>query len=174
MDKVLNLSSFGEVIEDPKKDEITFDFFKRGKNRALDSDEPGEIYQEPVFSNISSIALKNLQNISQIKFFHWQTKSYSEHKALDSLFSELIELSDNLIESAMGKYGRPNSQGQMPSTHLLDYQEGCLTEYLDSLILCYSEECKKGLDPKSDSDLLNILDEMIALVNQTKYLITLK
>lgn len=174
MDKVLNLSSFGEVIEDPKKDQITFDFFKRGKNRALDSDEPEEIYQEPVFSNISSIALKNLQHISQIKFFHWQTKSYAEHKALDSLFSELIELSDNLIESAMGKYGRPNSQGQMSSTHLLNYQEGCLTEYLDTLILCYSEECKKGLDPKSDSDLLNILDEMIALVNKTKYLITLK
>ena len=177
MDKVINLSAFGDVLEKPKSDDVTFNFFK---NSSQDKKSPSDVeitsgeMEGKKTSPVSLIALKNLHYTSQIKFFHWQTKSYSEHKALDSLFSELIELSDNLIESAMGKYGRPNSQGQMPSTHLLNYKEGCLTEYLDSLILCYSEECKKGLDPKSDSDLLNILDEMIALVNQTKYLITLK
>jgi hypothetical protein len=176
LDKVINLSAFGDVLEKPKSDDMTFNFFKNSsqdKESPSDVEISGEMEGEKT-SPVSLIAFKNLHYTSQIKFFHWQTKSYSEHKALDSLFSGLVELADELVESAMGKYGRPNSQVQMPITHLLNYKEGCLTEYLDSLILCYSEECKKGLNPKSDSDLINILDEMIALVNQTKYLITLK
>jgi hypothetical protein len=83
-------------------------------------------------------------------------------------------LTDGLVESGMGKFGRPKVGATQSNITLANYQEGCLAEFLDSLIYCYAEECKNGLDPKKDSDLLNILDEMIALVNQTKYLITLK
>ncbi len=174
MEKVLNLSAFGDIIEDPKKDEITFDFFKRGANRDLDSGETGLQPNQATSSSISNLAFKNLQQVSQIKLFHWQTKSYAEHKALDKLFSGLVELSDNLVESCMGKYGRPQAGEKNVNFNLSDYQKENLEEYLNSLILCYEGECKESLDPKKDSDLLNILDEMVALVNKTKYLITLK
>ena len=175
MDKVFNLSSFGEIIEDPKKDDVTFDFFRRGKNLALEPDTDSLDHEfQNSHSVISHIALKNLHHTSQIKLFHWQTNSYAEHKALDNLFSGLTELTDGLVESGMGKFGRPKVGATQSNITLANYQEGCLAEFLDSLIYCYAEECKNGLDPKKDSDLLNILDEMIALVNQTKYLITLK
>ena len=176
MERVINLSAFGDVIANPNKDEITFDFFKRGVNRALDPEEPAKAdsHEDSSSPAISTLAIKNLEYLSQIKFFHWQTKSYAEHKALDKLFSGLLELSDALVESAMGKYGRPKAENLQSNYALSDYQEGCLEEYLNSLIHCYTQECKNSLDPKSDSDLLNILDEMIALVNKTKYLLTLK
>jgi hypothetical protein len=176
MEKVINLSAFGDVIANPNKDEITFDFFKRGVNRALDPEEPAKAdsHEDSSSPAISTLAIKNLEYLSQIKFFHWQTKSYAEHKALDKLFSGLLELSDALVESAMGKYGRPKAENLQSNYALSDYQEGCLEEYLNSLIHRYTQECKNSLDPKSDSDLLNILDEMIALVNKTKYLLTLK
>lgn len=39
---------------------------------------------------------------TQLKIFHWQTKSYSEHKALDKLDKSLIELNDKWVESYQG------------------------------------------------------------------------
>jgi len=176
LDKVINLSAFGDVLEKPKSDDMTFNFFKNSsqdKGSPSDVKIPGEMGEEKA-SPVSLIALKNLHYTSQIKFFHWQTKSYSEHKALDSLFSGLVELADELVESTMGKYGRPTSTGDEDSYTISNYKEGELENFLNSLIECYTNECKKAFNPKSDSDLLNILDEMIALVNQTKYLITLK
>jgi len=182
VDKVLNLSAFGEVLEKPKPDDLTFNFFKNttqgsetpvdGNNQADSPDSEKKI--DPEDSPVSSIALKNLYHTSQIKLFHWQTNSYAEHKALDSLFSGMVDLGDQLVESMMGKYGRPTINETPSKSSLQTYQDGCLSEFLDSLIFCYTEECKKKLDPKRDADLANIVDEIIALVNQTKYLITLK
>lgn len=176
MDKVINLSAFGDVLEKPKSDDMTFNFFKNSsqdKESPSDVEIPGEMGREKK-SPVSLIALKNLHYTSQIKFFHWQTKSYSEHKALDSLFSGLVELADELVESTMGKYGRPTSTGDKDSFTISNYEEGGLENFLNSLIECYTNECKKSFNQESDSDLLNILDEMIALVNKTKYLLTLK
>lgn len=45
----------------------------------------------------------NLQN--QIRIFHWQTKSYSEHKALGSLYEGLDPLIDEFVEVYFGKNG---------------------------------------------------------------------
>lgn len=176
MDKVINLSAFGDVLEKPKSDDMTFNFFKnssRDKESHFDVEISGEMGRKKT-SPVSLIALKNLHYTSQIKFFHWQTKSYSEHKALDSLFSGLVELADELVESTMGKYGRPTSTTGKDSFTISNYEEGGLENFLNSLIECYTNECKKSFNPESDSDLLNILDEMVALVNKTKYLLTLK
>lgn len=176
MDKVINLSAFGEVLEKPKSDDMTFNFFKsssQDKESPSGDEIPGGTKKEKN-SPVSLIALKNLHYTSQIKLFHWQTKSYSEHKALDSLFSELVELADELVESTMGKYGRPVLNDVQNSYQLDNYQEGSLENFMDSLISCYTQECKNSLNPQSDSDLLNIIDEMVALVNKTKYLLSLK
>ena len=36
---------------------------------------------------------------------HLQTTSYSEHKALDEVYKDIVELRDRFIESYQGKYG---------------------------------------------------------------------
>jgi hypothetical protein len=43
----------------------------------------------------------------QIKLYHWQTMSYSRHKATDEVLEKLDALIDRYVEVYMGKYGRP-------------------------------------------------------------------
>ena len=54
--------------------------------------------------------LQELQN--QVKYFHWQTKSYAQHQALGRVFDSITELIDTFVETLMGKYGRPSTKGQ--------------------------------------------------------------
>jgi hypothetical protein len=37
--------------------------------------------------------------------WHWKVKSFSMHMALGELYDELLELTDELFEMYMGKYG---------------------------------------------------------------------
>ena len=39
---------------------------------------------------------------------HWKTGSYADHKALDTFYTELLELTDELAEAAQGVYGKLN------------------------------------------------------------------
>jgi hypothetical protein len=36
---------------------------------------------------------------------HLETKSYAQHKALNSFYEDLLDLTDGLVESYFGKYG---------------------------------------------------------------------
>ena len=70
---------------------------------------------------ISQIALELLTLTNQIKIFHWQTKGYAEHKALDKLFDILNSQNDRWVETAMGKYGRihlSDKQSHLPLVNL--------------------------------------------------------
>jgi len=51
--------------------------------------------------------IKTLLQIQiQFKLLHWQTESYSEHKAFGKLYDNLDGLIDDFAEIMMGKYGR--------------------------------------------------------------------
>ena len=107
----------------------------------------------------------------QVKFFHWQTKIYSKHIALDGLFNAIIENIDEFTETAMGKYGRVDFSGvsytfdNITDTGINNLIDG----YIDTAIALDDK-----VDPKKDSDLLNLRDELLGKLNQTKYLLTLK
>jgi hypothetical protein len=112
--------------------------------------------------------LLTLQN--QLRIHHWQTPSYAEHKALGKAYEGLDDLIDTFVETYMGKYGKDTEQHRgielkgYETAHpmpVIKYFEDYLTKELPSDL---SEE---------DTDLLNIRDEMLGLLNQTKYLLTL-
>ena len=72
----------------------------------------------------------------------------------------------------MGKYGRPEFDGEfsimfqdIKSLSVQDFMDG-ITEFLVSMT--------DQLDPRYDTDLLNLRDEMLGDINQLKYLLTLK
>lgn len=108
---------------------------------------------------------------TQIKFFHWQTKIYSKHIALDKLFEAIVDNVDEFTETAMGKYGRITVDGlSFTFTNVSD-------ENVISVIDGAIDNCIKltdVLDAKVDTDLLNLRDELLGKLNQTKYLLTLK
>lgn len=106
----------------------------------------------------------------QIKVYHWQTKLYSKHKALDELVGTISTIMDEFAEAAMGKYGRVDYSGV--SYTFENMTDAGVNTYIDGCI----ENCKKvqSAFDESDTDLMNLRDEILATLNKTKYLLTLK
>ena len=112
--------------------------------------------------------LQELQN--QVKYFHWQTKSYAQHQALAKVFDSITELIDTFVETLMGKYGRPSTKGQ--KFEMFDLEDVNIEEWTGGvcdLLISFSDV----LDDVQDTDLLNLRDEMLQNFNQLKYLLTL-
>jgi DNA-binding ferritin-like protein len=116
------------------------------------------------------IELLTIQN--QFRIYHWQTKSFARHSAFGDVYSELDGLIDEFVEVCMGKHGRPSFSGGY-TLGGSDIEELELTEYINS-VCEYLVGLSEDYDPKMDSDLLNIRDEMLAEINKLKYLLTLK
>jgi hypothetical protein len=49
-----------------------------------------------------------------------------------------------------------------------------LKPFMDAMYKSYTIDCRSILDENSDSEIFNILDEIVALVDQTRYLLTLR
>jgi hypothetical protein len=55
-------------------------------------------------SGIKNMVSTLLHSQTQVHIFHLQTKSYSEHKALQNYYEGIDSLVDGIIESYQGKY----------------------------------------------------------------------
>lgn len=109
----------------------------------------------------------------QVKTFHWQTYSYSRHKSTDRLFENLLELVDQFVETYMGKSEkRLDFQKTNHTIRLQNISEKKIVYILKqfAIFLTNLDNREKHLT----SDLLNIRDEMLGVVHQTLYLLTLK
>lgn len=112
-----------------------------------------------------------LELLNIIKIYHWNTKSYSQHKATDELHERLSENVDKFVEVLLGKDASRLSQlnkkiklTRLKNTASLKHKVFEYRDYLIKMDKCLSDR---------DSDLLNIRDEMLADVNQFLYLLTL-
>lgn len=111
----------------------------------------------------------------QLRIWHWQTKMFSRHSAYGATYGALGDLIDSFMEAYMGKYGRikiaaPIQLENLDQLENLNQQaEQKLESYVEFLL-----SLSESLDITADSDLLNIRDEMLALMNKLKYLLTLK
>lgn len=102
---------------------------------------------------------------------HWQTTSFSQHKAYGEIYESLDENIDTFVESCMGKHGRPKYTGGY-TIEGEDLEEIELSDFLNQIndfLISFN-----GIyDKNEDSDLLNIRDEMLSDVNKLRYLLTL-
>lgn len=112
--------------------------------------------------------LLNFHN--QYKIFHWQTKSYAQHKAFGKIYDNLTETIDTFVETFMGKYGRVIASSTFDLT-LNNYDES-FADLNEEFIAFLSDELPSYL-ADGDTDLTNIRDEILGDVNQLKYLLTL-
>jgi DNA-binding ferritin-like protein len=110
---------------------------------------------------------------TQLKIYHWQTKSYAEHQALGSTYDELTDLIDGFVEILMGKYGRVKSKSGF-KIELSNYEDLVVVDFVDKYIDYLTDDLPSGLETEKDTDLLNIRDEMVGQLNKLKYLLTLK
>lgn len=105
------------------------------------------------------------------KVYHWTTKSYPRHKASDEFLSGLADLLDSFVEVYMGRNQRPNFQDKR-QIKLQQWSDDEAYEKLVELKNVLEKQLPKLLS-KNDTELFNIRDEMLALVNKTTYLYTL-
>ena len=114
-----------------------------------------------------------LQN--QLKVFHWQTQkkvgSYAQHVAFGTAYDELGEKIDDFIEIYQGKKGVLLGKNGfvIKLKNLSDNPESVIDSYVSYL----TENIPQALE-ESDTDLLNLRDEMLAILNQTKYRLHMK
>jgi hypothetical protein len=107
---------------------------------------------------------------NQVKIYHLQTLSFPRHKATDELVDKLDDNIDKFVEVYIGKYGRPKLG--KTSLKLRDFHDTDGPRLLKDAIKILNTVLPKQLK-QTDTDLLNIRDEIVADLNQTLYLFTL-
>jgi hypothetical protein len=106
---------------------------------------------------------------AQAHLFHWQTSSYSKHVAFGGFYDAYILLVDKLAEALMSKQERP-TVGKA-TIEIVDHSDEAINLFLNEAYALFqgpgAEICGQ------DSELKNILDEIVAEINKLKYLLTL-
>jgi hypothetical protein len=112
---------------------------------------------------------------TNLKLYHWQTLCHARHVAADKAVEKIQEHADHFMEVFIGKYGRPKHDPKFAKISLEPLTDDTVIPYLKEVDLFISKEiCGKILKSPQDSDLINICDEIRAVINQTLYLFTLK
>lgn len=142
---------------------------KTFKNNTLNSSK--KLYQE--------ILNVFMQMLTTIKLYHWKTSNYSTHKATDQLYSDLNDKIDNFVEVLLGK----NIETGNIRSYILNVKTIKPTIFKDNNQLKREIETYKSflinftnqpqMKQNSNSDLLNIRDEILAVLNQFLYLLSL-
>jgi hypothetical protein len=119
----------------------------------------------------ADLTLSILQTMAQNKMLHWGTLSYAQHKTFCDFMEDFDDLGDSLVESIMGKFGRPITGGA--SIEVLDYNQVDVIAYFDNLYEYYTAAIGQFQPKEQNEEIVNILAEIIALIDRTKYLLTL-
>lgn len=124
------------------------------------------------FGNVLSIYLEMLHTI---KLYHWKTFAYAEHKSTDELYTELNDKIDEFVEILMGKSGNRIHIGTA-SLQVNDFNDvDELREYIEkSKTYLINMGDVLPFSKKENSDLLNVKDEILGILNKFTYLLTMK
>ena len=107
---------------------------------------------------------------TQVEHYHRNTVNPWEHKALGEYYESFADLKDEFIESLSGKYQLIN----IPfSISLNQYVEGQPITYLSNVQSLLTASNLNGFRESifKDTELCNIVDEMLSLTNKTIYLL---
>lgn len=111
----------------------------------------------------------------QTHIFHLQIQDYAAHVAIGGFYEDIQELNDSLIEKCQGAHDMIVTNYQLDpiinlqnSSKLTSANVQMIIGYLDEL-KAFLKENKLQVFSEDDTDLLNILDEIIGLTNTTIY-----
>jgi len=108
----------------------------------------------------------------QLKINHWQTKGLGRHQAFGMAYDELQDLVDTFVEEAMGKYGRFVLDEETKTIQLTNLSELDMKSFIGTVseaLIQFTEQVDS-----TDTNLLNIRDEMLGLIKKLAYLLTLE
>jgi len=140
---------------------------KRGKTKRQKNENYSNNFER-------DIVIKFLVLLNTVKLYHWKTRSYATHKATDELYSSLNEHIDKFVEVLLGKTGGRVHMGNIISLPVFDYSsvdefKNKMIEYKSYLVGLNENHTMKTM---SNTDLYNIRDEILGILNQFLYLLT--
>ena len=120
-----------------------------------------------------------LQMLMTVKLYHWNTLSFSTHKATDELYGSLNTLIDQFVEVLLGKHNNVSERNKheilsVKTLHMNNYKDNGMFKKEIETYKKYLIGLSKHFNNGENSDLLNIRDEILATLNQISYLLTLK
>ena len=107
---------------------------------------------------------------NQMKIYHWQTKKYSRHKASDELVEELDSLTDKYIETYSGIYDNIRLMPEIFDIKLYNISDTNIVKFINKIKIEFMNESNKI----KDTELLNIRDEILGIIDKTLYLFKLE
>ena len=93
---------------------------------------------------------------------HLKTRSYAQHKALETFYEDIIGLADDFAEQYQGCY-----QELLDIPFLSAKEEDPLKYFEDTLKFVHST--RYDVCPKEDTSLQNVIDEIEGLLHSTIY-----
>ena len=128
-----------------------------------DDNEESDDNQSDTNDDFCEMVCRLLHSQTQVHVFHLQTKSYSEHKALQGYYEGIDALVDGVIESYQGKYGIITNY---KTYDMEQYSNGKKTiSYFTGLLKVIDEK----RDCCEDSYIQNQIDTIQELINSTVY-----
>lgn len=120
-----------------------------------------------------------LEMLMTTKLYHWNTLSFSVHKATDELYEELNKSIDQFVEVLLGKHNNVNERNKheilnVKTLHMHNYKDNGMFKKEIETYKKYLIGLNKHFSQSENSDLLSIRDEILATLNQISYLLTLK
>lgn len=125
----------------------------------------------------SNVVCKFLEMLNTIKVYHWKTYSYATHKATDELYASLGGNIDKFVEVLLGKaQNRIKLRTKnIPVKDMNSPQEFKREiESYKNYLVNLSNNKALGAGGMTNTDLLNIRDEILGDLNQFLYLFTFK
>jgi hypothetical protein len=118
---------------------------------------------EETFSSGASLIALCFESRTKAHYAHLQTKSYSEHKALDDYYNSIIDLTDGFAESYQGRFGVITSYPEIKITFT-----SCVEIIKTTRDWIDANRSNCG----SFSELQNAIDSIVELCNDTIYKLT--
>ena len=130
-------------------------------------------------STKKQVITKLLQMLITVKLYHWNTMTYSVHKATDELYGELNTLMDQFVEVLLGKHDNVSEKKKhdilnINTLHVKNYTDNGLFKKSVEDFKTYLIGLNTMFSRSENSDLMNIRDEILALLNKISYLLTFK
>lgn len=135
---------------------------------------------EKIGERASEILEDMLTVQTQIRLYHWGTKVYARHIASGDLYKKIDSFVDKFVETYMGKFnggllkGVPFKYTEM-NLKVLNFNDMDIVSSLNEFKSFLAGVCKwlSIISSNSNSDLKNMIDELMGEVNKTLYLFTL-
>jgi Family of unknown function (DUF5856) len=119
---------------------------------------------------------------NQIRLYHWNTKVYSRHIASGDLYEKIDKFTDKFVEIYQGKFNGGLLSGIPFKYDRIDIELYNLND--EGIIVCLNDfksmlvedlyNWLSNMPHHTNSDLKNLVDDLMGDVNKTLYLFTLQ